>query len=69
MLNTKWRWRTKSKPLLADLPSTRCCGRLRLLCQIGDKLIPGVEEFLLVDDVVPVDRRCIQRFNFAAQDA
>ena len=31
MLNTKWRWRTKSKPLLADLPSTRCCGRLRLL--------------------------------------
>ena len=25
---------------------------LRLLRQIGDELIPGVEQFLLVDDVV-----------------
>ena len=30
-------------------------GRLRLLCQIGDELVPGVEEFLLVDDVVAVE--------------
>ena len=30
-------------------------GRLRLLRQIGDQLVPGVEQFLLVDDVVAVE--------------
>ena len=30
-------------------------GRLRLLLQIGDKLVAGLEEFLLVDDVVAVE--------------
>ena len=30
-------------------------GRLRLLRQIGDELVPGVEQFLLVDDVVAVE--------------
>ena len=30
-------------------------GRLRLLRQIRDELIPGVEQFLLVDDVVAVE--------------
>ena len=29
--------------------------RLRLLRQIGDQLVPGVEQFLLVDDVVAVE--------------
>ena len=29
--------------------------RLRLLRQIGDELVPGVEQFLLVDDVVAVE--------------
>ena len=29
-------------------------GRLRLLRQIRDELVPGVEQFLLVDDVVAV---------------
>ena len=29
--------------------------RLRLLRQIGDKLVPGLEQFLLVDDVVAVE--------------
>ena len=30
-------------------------GRLRLLRQIGDQLVPGVEQFLLVNDVVAVE--------------
>ena len=30
-------------------------GRLRLLRQIGDELVPGVEQVLLVDDVVAVE--------------
>ena len=30
-------------------------GRLHLLRQIGDELVAGVEEFLLVDDVVAVE--------------
>ena len=30
-------------------------GRLRLLRQIGDQLVPGLEEFLFVDDVVAVE--------------
>ena len=30
-------------------------GRLRLPGQIGDELVPGVEQFLLVDDVVAVE--------------
>ena len=29
--------------------------RLRLLREIGDQLVPGVEQFLLVDDVVAVE--------------
>ena len=29
--------------------------RLRLLRQIGDQLVPGVEQFLLVDNVVAVE--------------
>ena len=29
--------------------------RLRLLRQIGDELVPGVEQFLLVDNVVAVE--------------
>ncbi len=29
--------------------------RLRLLRQIGDQLVPGVEQFLLVDDVIAVE--------------
>ena len=29
--------------------------RLRLLRQIGDQLVPGVEQFLLVNDVVAVE--------------
>ena len=29
--------------------------RLRLLRQVGDKLVPGVEQFLLVNDVVAVE--------------
>ena len=31
--------------------------RLRLLRQIGDQLVSGVEQFLLVDDVVAVEDR------------
>ena len=31
-----------------------CWRHLRLLCQIGDELVPGVEQFLLVDDVSPI---------------
>ena len=41
-----------------DSGAGRVCapaGRLRLLRQIGDKLIPGLEQFLLVDDVVAVE--------------
>ena len=34
-------------------------GRLRLLRQIGDELIPGVEQFLLVDDVLTVGQRSL----------
>ena len=30
-------------------------GRLRLLREVGDELVPGVEQFLLVDDVVAVE--------------
>ena len=30
-------------------------GRLRVLRQIGDQLVPGLEQFLFVDDVVPVE--------------
>ena len=30
-------------------------GRLRVVRQIGDELVPGVEQFLLVDDVVAVE--------------
>ena len=29
--------------------------RLRLLREIGDELVPGVEQFLLVDDIVAVE--------------
>ena len=29
--------------------------RLRLLRQIGDELVPGLEQFLLVDNVVAVE--------------
>ena len=34
-------------------PATRC--RLCVLRQIGDQLVPGLEQFLLVDDVVAVE--------------
>ena len=34
-------------------PATR--RRLCVLLQIGDKLVPGVEKFLLADDVVAVE--------------
>ena len=35
--------------------------RLRLLRQVGDALVSGVEQFLLVDDVVAVeDGRCFR---------
>ena len=34
-------------------PATR--RRLCVLCQIGDELVPGVEQFLFVDDVVAVE--------------
>ena len=37
-------------------PATGRC-RLRLLRQIGDQLIPGLEQFLLVNDVVAVEDR------------
>ena len=33
-------------------PATR--RRLCVLLQIGDKLVPGVEKFLLADDVSPI---------------
>ena len=39
---------------VGPLPGWR---RLRLLRQIGDQLIPGLEQFLLVDDVVAVEDR------------
>ena len=32
-----------------------CWRHLRLLCQIGDELVPGLKQFLLVDDVVAVE--------------
>ena len=40
----------RSAPLRPATPR-----RLRLSCQIGDELVPGREEFLLVDDVVAVE--------------
>ena len=37
------------------LPLLATRRRLRLLREIGDELVPGVEQFLLVDDVVAVE--------------
>ena len=43
--------RGAAAPATWERPRRRLC----VLRQIGDKLIPGVEQFLLVDDVVAVE--------------